>query len=244
MLAVVGALVALAVPAMRRSLAKSELRDAAGQLRVTLAKARLTAIETGAVQAFSYQPGSRRYALVSHPAATGGSAESTTAGKPLEEPPTSELADGILFLDPLDKDSLPVADDNRADGSAGLRVVDAKKHDVKVEWSRPVLFYPSGRATSARFRLLGQFDYYVDIDLRGLTGAVALGDVQRPKPKDVLDKDDTQDRKDQDNPDARPSEPQSRPADPDVAPHVPDPSAQAPATPAKPTEGPAKEERQ
>jgi Tfp pilus assembly protein FimT len=60
-LAVIVSLVALAYPAMRKPLARQQLRAAAKQLRAELARARLEAIESGQAQQFQYVPGTRFY---------------------------------------------------------------------------------------------------------------------------------------------------------------------------------------
>jgi len=227
-------LLALAAPAMRRALAKNRLGAAAGELRTVLAKTRLTAIESGVVQTFCYQPGTNKFVVVSHvsPAAERGP-ESSPEPQTLEEAAAQELAADIVFLDPEDEESLPVADEEPgASGDAErIRVHDAKPIERAPEWSRPVVFFPSGRASSARFRLLGRFDYYVDVELRGLTGTVKLGDVQRPRPKDSLQTED------------EPIDEQDRPSDSsDVLPSQPEFSpAAAVSQPSAPPEEPPKE---
>jgi type II secretory pathway pseudopilin PulG len=240
-LAVVGTLLALAVPAMRRSLAKSELNDAAGQLRVVLAKARLKAIESGAVQTFCYQPGTGRFVVVSHdaPRAEQG-AEPPPEEESLDEMATQELAGDIVFLDPDDEDSIPTLDDQPSQSEDNrIHVVQAEELDYDLvstessEWSKPVVFYPSGRASDAQFRLLGQFDYYVDVNLRGLTGTITLGQLQRPKPKEELEEEKQEDELKE--PEPQPEVPEVMPSMPEASPPMPevaaDPAEPPPATP-------------
>ena len=45
--------------------------------------------------------------------------------------------------------------------------------------ARLILFYPNGRTFNAHFRLQGQYDYYVDVTLRGLTGISTIGPIGR-----------------------------------------------------------------
>ena len=51
----------LSLPSLRKLSAKSELRNAARQLRVTLLEARLAAIDSGDLTYFRYQPGGGRF---------------------------------------------------------------------------------------------------------------------------------------------------------------------------------------
>jgi hypothetical protein len=201
-LAVVTALVALAMPALRRPLAKSELRDAAAQLRVELAKARLKAIESGALLMFRYQPGTGRFVLVpqSNVAADEeGMALLAEEADPADSPATRELAHGAMFLDPdsqpLPKQpamALPMGADPAASAVAPVEQLPAVGTQEgfsllgEQKWSKPIFFYPTGRTSNARLRLLGQHDYFIDVLLRGLTGSVKVGEVRRPRPVEEM----------------------------------------------------------
>ena len=46
-------------------------------------------------------------------------------------------------------------------------------------WSPPILFYPNGRTSNARIRLSDEGEYYVDVNLRGLTGSARISKVRR-----------------------------------------------------------------
>ncbi len=241
MLAVLGTMLALAIPAMRRSLAKNELCDTAGQLRTVLAKARLAAIESGAIQVFCYEPNTGRFLVMSHAAPTGTpDAEPPAAEEPLDEAATQLLAHDIVFLDPNDEESVLVDTDEETQSTedSRFRVIDAKPVDDSPQWSKPVVFYPSGRASSARFRLIGQFDYYIDVELRGLTGRIKLGDVQRPKTRDEFEREkDSSDERETKRETLSPEAevPRTAPESPPEAPYVP------PAPPPAPPDEPAAE---
>ncbi len=62
-LAVVASLLAIALPAVFRPLAKAELREAAQQVQAALLDARTRAVESGVAQEFRYEPGGRRYEI-------------------------------------------------------------------------------------------------------------------------------------------------------------------------------------
>ena len=175
--AVVLVVVSVSWPAMRRPAAKSKLRDAAKQLRVALARARLEAIRSGTGQQFRYQPGTGYFEISASAASEGGgfvpvafeemdegqsSADAFAAGAPVQY----ELPDGVRFFDP----SAPVVPPGEPDPIAS---------PGNGSWSTPILFYPNGRSFNARIRLHGQYGYYVDVVLRGLTGAGKVGKVER-----------------------------------------------------------------
>jgi len=176
--AVVLALVSLSWPALRRPLAKSKLRDAARQLRVALARARIEAIQSGTAQQFRYRPGTGHFEVAARSAAEGGGGftpvafegsgeeQSVASDLAYEEPMQYELPKGVRFFDPSATDAPP-------------READPIASPADQAWSAPIVFYPNGRTFNARIRLFGQYDYYIDVTLRGLTGAGSLGEVRR-----------------------------------------------------------------
>jgi hypothetical protein len=46
-------------------------------------------------------------------------------------------------------------------------------------WSSPIVFFPNGRSTNARIRLDGSNGFRVEVALRGLTGTVQIGPLER-----------------------------------------------------------------
>ncbi len=191
-MAVLVLLVSVSLPAVRRPLRKSELREAARELCGTLGRTRLEAIESGIIQQFRYRPGTAQFVVApasspidDQPAAIEeselDSEDSTTLAEQavgLDDPAESkierlELPAGILFADPAESLE-PV------EGDLGMSPVEASVPVLAEEsaWSRAVIFYPNGKATSATFRLRGREDYYVDVSLRGLTGAATIGEIR------------------------------------------------------------------
>ena len=47
-------------------------------------------------------------------------------------------------------------------------------------WSEPIVFYPNGRTSDAVIELIGEQNYRIRVKLRGVTGAVVLGQMQHP----------------------------------------------------------------
>lgn len=176
--AVVAVVVGVSWPALQRPAEKSKLRAAARQLRIALARTRLEAIRSGTAQEFRYQPGSGAFTV--SPRATseeGGGFTPVSFGQSEEveslggdfadsEPAPYALPAGIRFFDPTAPDAVP----------------DESEPVVSTEsrgWSAPIVFYPNGRSFNAWIRLHGRYNYYVDVTLRGLTGAGKVGQVQR-----------------------------------------------------------------
>ncbi len=183
MLAVILVVASLTLPALDRPFAKSKVRDAAKQLRVALARARLEAIRTGAPQRFRYQPGTGIYEISTNSTAEGGgfapvapedtidpaSASGDTApmdGTADASAARYALPEGIVFFDPLAPEAPPLE-------------ADTVPSETAESWSAPIVFYPNGRSFNAVVRLHGNYNYYVDVMLRGLTGASRIGEVQR-----------------------------------------------------------------
>ena len=169
-LAVLALVAALSWPAVRGLLAKSQLQNAAKQLRAALVRARLSAMESGTVRQFRYEPGSGRYevsvvATLDAPEDAGLTAEGGPApgGKRVV---TESLPGGVVFEGTAAwADLLGEADLGEARGEGG--------------WSAPVLFYPNGRTSGARLRLAGRGDYGIVVTLRAVTGTVAIGPLEQ-----------------------------------------------------------------
>jgi len=178
-LAIITAVAALALPTVLRPYYKSELEDAARQVRNALSEARITAIETGRPQAFRFEPGGRRYewsprllpgeetvaaVAVDAPAAVLG------VGAELNEAVVEELPAGVCFLAP--EAGPAAATDEPAVPAAPLAATAAGAEGEG--WSDEIVFYPDGRAHTARIRLRGADEMEVALFLRGLTGTTTV----------------------------------------------------------------------
>jgi prepilin-type N-terminal cleavage/methylation domain-containing protein len=161
-LAILVVLAGAAYPTVRKSLLKAQLVDAAKQVRVVLSRARLEAIDTSQPRQFHYQPGGASFQIDAYSMVDTSYLAVMNNETPEQAAPIEALPDGVRFSVPE-----PVA--APADPNA----------TSNGEWSEPIVFYPNGRSTNGRLRLLGENGLYIDIVLRGITGVAKVGPVQR-----------------------------------------------------------------
>ena len=194
-LGVVAALLALAMPAVFRPLAKAELRGAARPLEAALLDARTRAVESGAVQEFRYEPGGRRYEIRARGQAADGMATALPAAAPLPraaplptgagappqpanialpEPVSEVLPDGITFADPQEEARV-----EPLEPAAETKSPAVDENATGERWGTLLCFYPNGRSLNARLKLCGSKPWSVAIMLRGLTGTVLVAEPRR-----------------------------------------------------------------
>lgn len=179
-LAVLAMLAALAWPVLRGLSAQTRLKDAAGQLRVALARTRLHAIESGTPWRFRFQPGTGRFETAAgmsadddQPWATAPTAESDA--EPEDEADEHTLPHGVTFCDPEQLDAPPLAPEEVS-------------RSERLPWSAPIVFYPNGRTSNARIWLADRGDLRVDVVLRGLTATATIGRPKRiERPEDRIE---------------------------------------------------------
>lgn len=191
-LAVVATAVALVLPTIFKSLSRTELDQAAKQVRDGLQQARAAAIGSGVPHEFRYQPGGRRWEVAPQASQSHGSQEIFPAATPTvantesvaeaKPDPSSQpvviedqLPGGVVFADPWDQEPKLVPEEaSQSALSAETAAADA--------WAPAIVFYPNGRSSDERIRLLGAHQSYVDVTLRGLTGIGFIGEVGRLTP--------------------------------------------------------------
>ncbi len=210
-LAILAALAALTLPAMRGPLDKSRLRGASRQVQAALSKARFFSIRKGTRVEFRYQLNGSDWVIqtvssqntASENEFAGGNENSTPSGLSIESPANNSefLEDGletsegewgqeqsvllrqgelpatISFIEFLEEDETesfenfveflaetPASDSNE---------IELNESGEQIIWSEPILFLPNGRTEDATIRLSGPRDFYVDLKIRGLTGAIS-----------------------------------------------------------------------
>lgn len=177
-LAVMAAMAALTLPAMRAPLDKSRLRAAGRQLQAALAKSRATAIRKAVVMEFVYETGGQRWKIQRTDAslmiskATADSGTSADLGTDLSASRVVRegvLPDGVRFLSAAE-----LAIQDAAETSVPSESGDEERLDPSVAaWSAPIHFRPNGRSTDASFTVIGSRDFAVTVSIRGLTSAVS-----------------------------------------------------------------------
>ena len=170
-MSVIAGLASMSWPTVRNSMNKSRLQSAAKQVSADLSKARLLAIETGVAQEFRYQPEQSCYEIA--PRATSDmEQQSVTVSESAEideesENPSEihrELMDGFKFV-LHDQQQVPPRETVIASADS--------------EWSKPIVFFPNGRASQATVELEGDQGMRVEILLNGMTGTTKLGTLHK-----------------------------------------------------------------
>lgn len=186
-LAVLAAMAAFTLPAMRGPLDKSRLRSAGQQIQAALSKARSLSIRAGIPVEFRYELHGQHWKIertAASPIQRGMGNESATAtGSGLTAKPELEsvsvnatsyasrvlregmLTDGLLF------DS--AVSNTATDFAASTDSFDEPPPDsFSASWSTPITFRPNGRSQDAELIVRGARDFVVTVTVRGLTSAV------------------------------------------------------------------------
>ena len=165
---------------------------------------RLKAIHRGQPLQFRYAPGTGQYCLEplgasqsamslanrSASAWEGGFSNSVddltvettqSAANPSrrEQAEDGKLPEDIQFADAGEVGSELLESIEPASETAGLR--DPSGDALSEEdWCTPIVFYPNGRTSDAEISLVGDRDYRIRLNLRGITGAITVTAVEFP----------------------------------------------------------------
>ena len=179
-LALLAAVAALAWPAAQRAVGTQRLQQAAEDARVQLFRARLNAIDTSLTWQVLYEPGGQTF-LVAPYETTGQAAGPATGQSPMPQsampqPAAGRLPEGIVFRPsetaPLDAAPPRLAPETLAGLETGFSL-------SQVMWGAPILFYADGSADEALLEIADEKSRFVEIRIRGLTGAVSIGPVRQ-----------------------------------------------------------------
>jgi len=190
----------VAVVGLSGTLGNQQLRYAGDEMRIAWTRARVSAMKTGRIHVFRYQPGERQYkveqwvgendateGMLDSDGAAAGSDLSTTAGSNSGGGGATDSSSGgaaQTALSGSEVSSLPKGI-TFADGSTTetnrsmLAEEDAATTGVVTDgvWSTPVLFYPDGQTSDAFVVVRSEDERYVKVTLRGLTGASRASDI-------------------------------------------------------------------
>lgn len=182
-LAILAAMAAFSLPAMRGPLDKGRLRSSGSAVKAAFAKARATAIRLGDNVSFYYEYGGRRWRLEAsesrlahHDRSSGEKSPSEVTASASEHRsvgPTvireGMLPDGCTFVEPATIDRSGEASHEEYPSSArqGLGEGNSQQNG---RWSSPIVFRPYGRGQDVELTIRGNRDFAVTVLMRGLTG--------------------------------------------------------------------------
>ena len=183
-LGVLSILVALAWPSVMRLQGEQKILDSAEKVRALVATARVHAIESGLAYQFRYEsngnhflvvPFEREFESVDQRTKGAGTAEGlgrfSKAG--------GNLAEGVKFALSKNVSSASTTGAGQqltSDVLSGLP--DASKLSG-LSWSGPIVFQPDGTSVDTEFSVVDLRNQRISLRVRGITGAVAVGRLQR-----------------------------------------------------------------
>jgi type II secretory pathway pseudopilin PulG len=165
---------AIVWPALDAPFAAERLKKTADQLRADFTRGRVAAMNTGRVHLFSWDPATRRYAVV---------AMDDMTADPFSVPVDPAAT---MMLPALDR---PLPEDVTIHEVAALDDVTPPPAISPVQGfgipttptaavaTTHVYFHPDGTTSTARVTLANDRQMFIDVHLRGLTGGTAIGDV-------------------------------------------------------------------
>lgn len=177
-LGIIVAVAVLAWPALDRALIRQRLLKAADRIRAEWCGARVDAMESGQNYVFRYAPEGDRFQIRPQATEVTGDQElfgdvladvpgvGVPSGQNAEKPP--KLPEGVVFL----------AGETAADTRAAMAVSEGDQTNALASgWSNPILFYPDGTTSTARLVLRNERNRCIELNLRGLTGTVTVGEI-------------------------------------------------------------------
>jgi type II secretory pathway pseudopilin PulG len=169
-------IVGMVWPVFERLYGTHRLEQQTENVRSKLAGTRVRAIDASVIYQFLYEPGGRWFLVIPF---EQEAVDPSAAGQqilPLRYTATGRLPDAFEFR-PLNL-SEPIG------GTLPQEVLAAIPGSIEltnVRWSLPILFYPDGTATDYAFDVYDNKPRrnYMRLEVRGLTGAVEVSDVQQ-----------------------------------------------------------------
>jgi hypothetical protein len=187
-LAVLAVVIGLTWPALLRFVGEQDLKDDVSEVRARLASVRMLAIEEGIAYQFRFETQGRRCLILPYErplgsgenSGTAGSSSSTLQISPSQAVQVFELGADHLFLPeprgPLGSPTPVVAERLSEEW---LRLFGGDATLAQGNWSPAILFMPDGTAQDASLVVVDEEGRYQSLSVRGLTGAVYVGPVER-----------------------------------------------------------------
>ena len=156
-------LAGIALPGVLRMYGRHQFQTVVEDVRAHLAASRLRAIDTGLVYQFSYTANGQRFSVTPFEAVEGNAL------------PTLEgtLPESFRF-ESTDDDQTATMPQSSA-GIVGASTADGSTMSDDVI----ILFVPDGSAIDATLNIVDEENRFVRLSVRGLTGAVTVGEIQQ-----------------------------------------------------------------
>jgi prepilin-type N-terminal cleavage/methylation domain-containing protein len=187
-LALLVILSAIVWPQLDQPLAAERLKRSADQLRADFTKARVAAMESGRTHAFQLDSATGRYSVVPVDDLSDSDPFSVPTGAATQIVPVleGELPEGVRLVQISAVDDVTPPPAFGGGGAPGGVMIGPDLGGLAgaapaVAPGQPaasvVYFHPDGTTSSAVATLTGEFEFVVEVRLRGLTGATAVGEV-------------------------------------------------------------------
>ncbi len=181
-LAIMVAVAAMVLPALRGSMEDQQLRKAADLIRADWATLRVTAMKTGRIQLFRYDVGANTYTLETWQGDVDDAEQASATAAPEPTMTAGQNSDSTNGLASVGLGTLP----SNITFNRGEVVSDARSAQVDGAASNPsasssgssqrIVFYPDGTTTDASLVLTNE-RFFVELRLRGLTGQSQASDL-------------------------------------------------------------------
>jgi len=178
-LAIIVVAAAAVAPSLRGVMRNASLKSAADSVRAELTRAHVAAMKTGRTQVFQYEVGGDKYKIERWAAGDEeleGAGGETTAPVP---PPQTALAEGLLPGERKLPEGTKFVTGDSAISTRSQRIEEelTSMGSSGADWSRPILFFPDGSCVDAWVVVGNEHERGIRVELRGMTGAVKVGNV-------------------------------------------------------------------
>jgi len=181
---VLAILVTLAWPSVMRLHGEQKILDSAERVRALVATARVHAIESGLAYQFRYESDGNHFLVVPFEREFEGVDQRTRGAGTAEglgrfSKAGGNLADGVKFSNSKNADSSSTTGTGQQLSSDVLSGLPGADKLSGLSWSGPIVFQPDGTSADTEFSVVDLRNQRISLRVRGITGAVAVGRLQR-----------------------------------------------------------------
>lgn len=183
-LGVLSILVALAWPSVMRLHGEQKILGSAEKVRALVATARVHAIESGLAYQFRYESNGNHFLVVPFEREFEGVDQRTRGAGTAEglgrfSKASGNLAEGVKFAMSKNASSASTTGAGQQLTSDALSGLPGADKLSGLSWSGPVVFQPDGTSVDIEFSVVDPRNQRISLRVRGITGAVAVGRLQR-----------------------------------------------------------------